>query len=900
MQRVSLTSLGGCFRAERRDQQPHRPKLQSRSCLLRQLTRGILAAIVLTGAASAPLPAQGAAELAELVEGLGVSARVLVVAAHPDDEDTRIIAWLARGRHVETAYLSLTRGDGGQNLIGNELGEALGAIRTEELLAARRIDGARQFFTRAYDFGFSKSAEETFRHWPRDSVLGDVVTVVRAFRPHVIIAIFSGTPDDGHGHHQVSGILAREAYDVSADTVRFPAAKHGPAWTVPKFYRSRSYRNNEGATLRYNAGEYDPVLGRSYAEIAGASRSQHKSQGFGSLERKGVVWVSVRREATRVNEGTPAERETSLFDGIDTTWARLRPVLTHPTQRAALDSLPAAIAAVRRRFDPFHPGEAVAPLLVVRRHLHIVAQEGGRPGCWDGRAGAPAGGSPCRDAEQSSLQGLARVERAVLAALGVAVEATVDTALLARDASTTARVTVFNRGTQAIRVTRIGVVGRSAEPRVSLAPDSAWSGTVSVRGDSLTGPWWLRSPRSGDIYGQSVDGDDEERRGRGHIVLVELEVGAGEPLQTVVPVTNRFADPVRGEIQRPLAVAPGVALALDRTIEYAPANAPYNRPLRVTLTSAFTTPREVRVSLRLPRGLAADSAERLTTLPAGGTQTLTFYVRGRLAPGRDTIRAVATSGGETFTTGYTTIEYEHIRPLRLYREAAVAIQAVDVKLPARMSVAYVPGVGDNVPPMLQQLGVPLTVVEPSALGSADLSKYTAVVLGPRVFEAHPALAQQVPRLHAYARAGGTLVMQYQQYEITRPGMMPYPVTIARPHDRVTLEDAPVTVLDPRSPLLNAPNRITAADFGGWVQERALYMPRTFDPKYTPLLAMQDPEMAAPHRGALLVAPLGRGTLVYTTLSFFRQLPAGNPGAARLFVNILAAQPPAGDGGEVVP
>src|SRR5215213_6077351 len=276
--------------------------------------------------APSPLPSQerGAAALGDLVAGLGTSARVLIVGAHPDDEDTRLLAWLARGRHVETAYLSLTRGDGGQNLIGNELGEALGVIRTEELLAARRIDGARQFFTRAYDFGFSKSAEETFQHWPRDSVLGDVVTVVRAFRPHVIIAIFSGTPDDGHGHHQVSGILASEAYDVSADTVRFPVAKYGAAWAVPKFYRSTSYRNHQGATLRYNAGEYNPVLGRSYAEIAGASRSQHKSQGFGSLERKGVVWVSVRREATRVNEGTPAERETSLFDGIDTTWARLR------------------------------------------------------------------------------------------------------------------------------------------------------------------------------------------------------------------------------------------------------------------------------------------------------------------------------------------------------------------------------------------------------------------------------------------------------------------------------------------------------------------------------------------------------------------------------------------------
>src|ERR671933_112251 len=231
-----------------------------------RLSRIFVAALLL---APRVLPAQerGAVALGELVAGLGVTARVLVVGAHPDDEDTRVITFLARGRHVETAYLSLTRGDGGQNLIGNELGEALGVIRTEELLAARRIDGAHQYFTRAYDFGFSKSAEETFRHWPHDTVLGDVVKVVRAFRPHVIVSIWSGTPRDGHGHHQAAGILAREAYDASGDTARFPAGAFGAAWPVPKFYRNTSYRNNEGATYRFNAGEYSPLLGRSYAEI---------------------------------------------------------------------------------------------------------------------------------------------------------------------------------------------------------------------------------------------------------------------------------------------------------------------------------------------------------------------------------------------------------------------------------------------------------------------------------------------------------------------------------------------------------------------------------------------------------------------------------------------------------
>src|SRR6266550_1258757 len=245
--------------------------------------------------------------------------RVLWIAAHPDDEDTQFITWLSRGGRAETAYLSLNRGDGGQNLIGNELGEQLGIIRTEELLAARRIDGAHQYFTRAYDFGFSKTPQETYKHWPRDSVLADVVTIVRAFRPHIIITTFSGTPRDGHGHHQVSAILAKEAYDsAAADTVRFPVAKYGAPWTPPKFYRSAFFSaSGTPDTLRVNVGEYNPALGKSYSEIAAESRSQHKSQGFGTLQRKGVVWDRVRREATRVNAGTPANQERSIFDGLD-------------------------------------------------------------------------------------------------------------------------------------------------------------------------------------------------------------------------------------------------------------------------------------------------------------------------------------------------------------------------------------------------------------------------------------------------------------------------------------------------------------------------------------------------------------------------------------------------------
>ncbi|NBS60224.1 MAG: PIG-L family deacetylase, partial [Betaproteobacteria bacterium] len=291
--------------------------------MMRYVRRTVAALLVLVGVTGvAQGQERGAAAVDQLVRSLAVTGRVLMIAAHPDDEDTRVIAWLTRGRGVETAYLSLTRGDGGQNLIGNELGEALGAIRTEELLAARRVDGGHQFFTRAFDFGFSKNSTETFKHWPHDSLLGDVVTVIRAFRPQVVISVWSGTAADGHGHHTVAGILAKEGFDAAGDTIRFPAAKFGQPWEPAKFYRTTGF-NRVSPTMQINVGEFDPVLGRSYAEIAAESRAQHRSQGFGGVQQpKGMVMAGLRREASRVNAATPAEQERSIFDGVDTTFAR--------------------------------------------------------------------------------------------------------------------------------------------------------------------------------------------------------------------------------------------------------------------------------------------------------------------------------------------------------------------------------------------------------------------------------------------------------------------------------------------------------------------------------------------------------------------------------------------------
>lgn len=879
--------------------------------MIRRLTRSAAIALLVV-APRLSAQERGAAALGESVAGVGVASRVLVIGAHPDDEDTQLIAWLSLDRHVETAYLSLTRGDGGQNLIGNELGPALGIIRTEELLAARRIDGGHQYFTRAYDFGFSKTAAETFQHWPRDSILEDVVTIVRAFRPQVIVAVFSGTPRDGHGHHQVSAILAREAFDLAGDTVRFPrSATMGlGGWLPAKFYR-RFFTGIEGATVRINVGAFSPLLGRSYSEIASESRSQHLSQGFGILQQRGARLDLLRLDATHTGQplGQP---ERSLFSGIDTSWARFRGLPLAPPIRAALDSIPEAVAEVTRHLDLANPSGMVAPLA---RYLAIVSGVRAALDCPD--APIPMCGGATGDLASSLNTAKERATAALLQAAGVGIDANAAREQVAEGDSVPVTVTLYDQGKSPVTIlgedvsvpsyapgSRSGSAPSAAAPPpldVTIAPDSAFRQTLWLRGGAqATLPWWLAHPRAGDMF-QFVDSRTSattrglpipqfllgEDRVHSSDARVRLRIDGVPVVADVHPIVYRYADPARGERQRPVAAVPAITLLLDREVEYARANTPLDRALRVRVQSAATDEREVRVSLVLPRGLAADSAAQSVTLKPGGKANVYFHIRGSLPPGRHSLSAIASSNGATYTAGFVPVEYEHIRPQRYYRAARLDIEAVDAKVPPALKVAYIRGVGDNVEPMLEQLGIPVTVLDPVALPQVDLSRFTTIVVGPRAFGASDALVANNGRLLTFARDGGTLVEQYGQYEMARPGILPYPITLSRPADRVTEEESPVHVLDPASPLLTTPNRIDDRDFGGWVQERASYMPRTFDERYRPVLSMND-SGEPPNAAAILVAALGRGTFVYTTVSFFRQLPAGIPGAARLFLNLIAA------------
>lgn len=825
-----------------------------------------------------PLGAQdrGAIAIGELSEGLGVSARVLMIGAHPDDEDTPLITWLARGRQVETAYLSLTRGDGGQNLIGNELGEALGAIRTEELLAARRLDGGRQYFARAYDFGFSKSADETYRHWPHDSLLNDVVSVIRAFRPHVVVAVFSGTPRDGHGHHQVAGLLAREGYDAAADTVRFPVSRHGAGWAPLKFYRGARF-NPADATLSFDVGEFSPLRGRSYAELAGESRSQHKSQAFGSVQRKGVMLDYLRLEQTRLPAPPASRGEQSLLDGIDTSWTRFASGMTTGS-RAVLDSLVRTLDELRTTADLRAPAKNIGMIARARMFMQQLQSNAG-----DG------------DLARSLQVAMLRADRLLTAATGVAVEAFTDRELYAAGDSILVRVTAYNRGPVPIMLSSPVIVSRTDDgtvmafrpgDRVELAAGDAKTFAVHARTPIRSEPHWLKEPRNGDLFRSRTARTPEDAD------ITPLSVGTvvtitGATSTLTAPVEYRFADPIRGEVRRPTAVAPAVSVTLANVAAYLPANRPVERAIRVSVRSASSSAREVVVSLLLPPGLTADSGARTVSLAAGGSRDVDFTIRGRVGPGSHTVRARATAGGAVYDSGYVLVSYDHIRPQRLYRAAEMLLRAVDVTIPARTTVAYIPGVSDNVVEPLRQLGLSVTTVDPADLATTDLRRFTAVVVGPRAYEASAALVMHNPRLLDYARNGGTVVAQYGQNEMTQEGVLPFAISLTRPADRVTIENAPVRILAPASPVLRFPNNIAPGDFDGWVQERSLYMPRTFAAEWTPLLGMNDPGEPE-NRGALLVAPYGRGMYVYTTLSLFRQLPAAVPGAAKLIVNLIAA------------
>ncbi len=797
----------------------------------------------------APPGTGGVAVLAGALKQLGVNKRILMIGAHPDDEYSDLVALFARGMGAQVAYLSLSRGEGGQNLIGPELGPELGIIRSEELLAARRIDGARQFFTRAYDFGYSKTLDEALRFWPRDSVLKDVLDIVRRFRPQIIVSVFSGTPRDGHGQHQVAGLVARQAFESLRDS----------SWGPVKLYRSL-YFDTASATLRLDAGVLDRVEGRSYHQIAMAGRSRHRSQDEGQLEQPGprigrLAFVEWRDAARGTRDGA------GLFAGVDTLFpGKARYV--------------ALIDSARALLNPMRP-EAIVPLL--------------------GRALREVGDAD--SGQQTTLQ------EAIAAAAGVAIDGFADDGIVIPGERVQVETSVWNAGDAGVTLDTIelGAPAGWKVERLGRVGSPGPAGTVATRRFAVTvapdaprsQAYFLRRPLAGALYDWT--GVPPAWRGLPFEppplqMTVRLTI-AGQPLALSREVVYRYRDQRTGEVRRPLFVTRPFDVAVTPELVVWPVDGAAGGPRHFTITVTNRTRGSAvaQIVVTAPPGWTTVRPDSLSFEREDESKSLSLTVAPPLAvrPGVYELKAAALGAGRQRSDGaLVLIDYPHIRPRAAVHASTAGLGGGGISLPAVTRVGYVRGASDRVPEALQAVGVPIELLGADTLARGDLSRYDAIVIGSRAYETEPALVASNGRLLDYVRAGGLMLVQYQQYPFVNGGFAPYRLSIARPHDRVTDETAAVTELDSASRVFHVPNEIGPDDWRGWVQERGLYFAHDWDPAYTPLLEMHDPG-EPPLQGGLLLAALGRGTYVYTGVSFFRQLPAGVPGAYRLFANLLA-------------
>jgi LmbE family N-acetylglucosaminyl deacetylase len=857
----------------------------------RALTSSLIVAssLAASAAVAAGPPAQpDAARIALGLRKLGVVGSVLYVAAHPDDENTALLAYLANGALVRTGYLSLTRGDGGQNLIGSEQGAELGLIRTQELLAARRIDGAEQFFTRARDFGYSKNPDETLRIWGKDAVLADVVTVIRRFRPDVIITRFSPEPSDTHGHHTASAILALEAFRAAANPLFHPEELTGglTTWRAQRIYWNRSSWNLKptddlSGFLKLDVGGFNPVLGTSYGELAADSRSMHKSQGFGVARARGPnleyfkLLAGAEPEASQGSKRANKRRAAATADdgplaGLDLTWARF-------PGGAKVGQL---VTRANAAYDPLAPQQSLGVLAAIDAALAKIAEP-----TWRAR----------KQAEAHDL---------MLACAGVFAEATAPDFRIAPGAEIEVTATALARAPVPVTLARVvfpwngGAVQSAPAGRPLPAPKEGGGAkaaevkrTLRVPTDAPpTTPYWLDAPPDGGLYhvaDRRLLGAPESPPAAEVVFTFSV---VGRRFTVTRPVAYKWTDPVAGERYRSLEVTPLVSVAPDTALLLYPDAK--ERTVTVRLTAGAASTAGV-LRPEPPAGWTIEPASIPFSLADKGSEaTFTFRVRPSTAKpatgGKLRIVAEAGEGRAGFDRGVVRIVHDHIPIQTLLHDATVELVPLALAT-GGTRIGYFPGPGDEVPASLRRVGYDVTLLSPEALtGGADaLARWDAIVVGVRAFNTDERLRAGHDVLMSYVERGGTLVVQYNTNNrlapLTAP-IGPWPFTISQ--KRVTDETAAVTFTTPAHPALTTPNRLDARDFEGWIQERGLYFADPWDPKYETPLAANDPG-EPPLSGGLLWARHGKGVFVYTGLAFFRELPAGVPGAYRLFANLLA-------------
>ncbi len=802
----------------------------------------------------------GSTEIQLNLEKLGVLGNVLMIAAHPDDENTALLAWLAKSRKYRTAYLSLTRGEGGQNLIGSEQGDLMGVIRTQELLAARRLDGAEQYFSRAIDFGFSKTAAETFTKWDRKTILGDVVWTIRRFRPDVVILIFSGTARDGHGQHQVSSIIGKEAFRAAADPKQFPEqlayvepwqAKrlmmNLPSYTPEMEKQSAATPN----TLLVDPGEFDPLLGVSFAEIAGMSRSQHRSQAMGFPERKGA-----QKSYLLTVDGDAAAKD--MFDGVDTTWNRIE------GGGKVGDLLAKALLEL-----PARNPEKVLPILMEARQA-LVKLNG-----------------------FYASQKKQELDELIVKAAGLWLDATAERYQIVPGKPVKISAQALARLNTKVELSEVTLasLGITQKPDRALAHNVTFIQTLQATfpaGTPYTQPYWLQLPKKGDLY--NIADVRELNVPENQPLTAQFKVKVeGQELTLLRPVIFRYVDRVRGELTRPVIIVPPVTLKLSEKALIFPSRSAKEIEVQVTANQAGESG---VIKLELPTGWRSTPQSMAFVLTETGEQaTVKFNLT---PPDHDfvgKVKAIATTASGEVAQAQDSILYEHIPPQAVFPLAEAKLVRADIQLAAKR-IGYIMGAGDEVPPYLRQLGAEVVLLSADDLARSDFKKFDAVLTGVRAYNTRPDLRANVQRIFDYVKNGGTYVVQYNVMEggffggdpkiLEHVGPYPMKITSAR----VTEEDAQVEFVA-SNPLMQWPNLISQKDFDGWIQERGLYYASEYDPKYQSLLSSHDTGEANLTGGTLYTA-YGKGHYIFTPLAWFRELPAGVPGAYRIFANLLSA------------
>jgi LmbE family N-acetylglucosaminyl deacetylase len=874
---------------------------------------------------------EGAVALGMALRRLQTTASVLHTGAHPDDEDSALIARLARGDGARTAYLSLNRGEGGQNRIGPELFDALGVIRTEELLQARQLDGGEQFFTRTFDFGFTKTRAESAARWPEREVLADMVRVIRTYRPLVIISRWTGTPADDHGQHQYSGYLTPIAFRAAADPTQFPeqlAAGLRP-WQARKLYVSvlgqADKQASSDSVVEINTGQYDSLLGRSYYELAMEGRSQHKSQGEGALELRGPQKSRVRLLATAPEFKGTGRPEASIFDGLDTSIKGIAQIAgiqaRQVTEPLTVIEQDAALALAR--YSISDPRATIEQLKAGLNHTRVLREDLER------KLSGPQSEGYTFPARAEAAFLLAQKEREFEAALrlasGVRVDALADTETVAPGDTFNIAVRVFAPDERLVRIRELNLrapggwhVERTDAPAGNAAlgfgretPQSVAYFSVTVPMNAPpTQPYWLQRPRKGDMYEWTKD-DPQTLPFAPALLQGEATVDLDTPLTISQPVEYRVLDGVRGEVRHDLNVVPTLSVEVNPSLIVVPINPrPEDRPINMQLTvsSSLYGGDDVELSL------VPDRADAPWRLPPRAT---TFHLSSRsphstipiplrFEPATTSPRSdgnpYVVSGALTARAAFNdklffdrtqrTISYPHIQTHRFYTPATVTMREFDLKV-APVNVGYIMGSGDEVPQALERMGLKVTMLNEQDLAAGDLTRFDTIVVGIRASQARPDFVANSQRLLEFMQQGGALIVQYQRPDYAKQNLPPFPAQQEVPTKnggttiaRVVDETAPVTILQPAHAAFNFPNRITSEDWRGWVQERNLYNFTTFDPRYVPLLEAHDADEAA-NNGGEVYARVGRGHYVYTSYAWFRQLPAGVPGAYRLFANLLS-------------